>query len=166
MALSYGEVAEIIRIIDASNCEELILELEGARLVVRRGGASAGGEAARAPTVQSTTGTGSAAPSAADSAAARPARKSESSPTTAAPAGTTTVCSPMVGTFYRRPSPDEAPFIEQGASVRAGDALGLIEVMKLYTTIESPVDGVVEAILAEDGALAEFDQPLFVIRPR
>ena len=70
----------------------------------------------------------------------------------------------MVGTFYCRPSPDEAPFAPEGTKVSAGDTLCLIEVMKLYTTIEATADGIVDSILAEDGKLVEFDQPLFVIR--
>jgi biotin carboxyl carrier protein len=69
----------------------------------------------------------------------------------------------MVGTFYTRPSPDDAPFVEVGARVSAGDPMCMIEVMKLYTTIEASVSGVVTAILPEDGKLVEFDQPLFII---
>jgi biotin carboxyl carrier protein len=71
----------------------------------------------------------------------------------------------MVGSFYRRPSPHEAPFVEVGGRVGKGDPLCLIEVMKLYTTIEAPGDGIVEAIAVEDGAAIEFDQLLFVIKP-
>ena len=71
----------------------------------------------------------------------------------------------MVGTFYRRPSPDEAPFVDVGSQISPGDPLCMIEVMKLYTTITASVGGVVDAILVDDAALVEFDQPLFVIRP-
>jgi biotin carboxyl carrier protein len=70
----------------------------------------------------------------------------------------------MTGTFYCRPSPDEAPYVNEGEKVSSGDTLCLIEVMKLYTTIEATADGIVDSILAEDGKLVEFDQPLFVIR--
>ena len=70
----------------------------------------------------------------------------------------------MTGTFYCRPSPDAAAFVKEGEKVASGDTLCLIEVMKLYTTIEATADGIVESILAEDGKLVEFDQPLFVIR--
>ena len=69
----------------------------------------------------------------------------------------------MVGTFDRSPSPEEGPFVEEGTKVSAGDPLCLIEVMKLFTTIEATIDGIVEAVLADDGKLVEFDQPLFVI---
>ncbi len=72
---------------------------------------------------------------------------------------------PMVGTFYRRPSPQEPVFVEVGQKVSKGQPLCLIEVMKLFTTIEAPVAGTVEAIVADDGALVEFDQLLFHVRP-
>lgn len=71
----------------------------------------------------------------------------------------------MVGTFYRRPSPQEAIFVDVGQNVTKGQALCLIEVMKLFTTMEATIPGTIEAILPEDGALVEFDQVLFLIRP-
>jgi biotin carboxyl carrier protein len=71
----------------------------------------------------------------------------------------------MVGSFCRRPSPDAPPFVEVGTRVKAGDPLCLIEVMKLYTTISAPIDGVIEAIAAEDASPVEFDQLLFAIAP-
>jgi biotin carboxyl carrier protein len=71
----------------------------------------------------------------------------------------------MVGTFYRRPSPQDPVFVEAGQSVMKGQPLCLIEVMKLFTTIEAPTTGIVDAILPEDGSLVEFDQLLFRLRP-
>ena len=71
----------------------------------------------------------------------------------------------MVGTAYRRPAPDEPPFVEVGTRVEKGTPLCLIEVMKLYTTIEAPSDGVIAAIHVDGGALVEFDQILFSINP-
>ena len=71
--------------------------------------------------------------------------------------------SPMVGTFYSKPSPEEPPFVITGQEVKKGDTLCLIEVMKLFTAVECTADGTVEMIFAEDGALVEFDQPLFSI---
>lgn len=156
MSLSYKEVAEILKIIDASSCEEVVLELENTRLVVRRGGASDTGRSP-APAVESTA-----------SALETPTRTSSDSIAAKeyAPGSNENdivVRSPMAGTFYSRPSPDEAAFVDEGTRVSAGDTLCLIEVMKLYTTIESTADGLIESILAEDGNLVEFDQPLFVI---
>src|SRR5206468_3009959 len=68
------------------------------------------------------------------------------------------VRAPMVGSFYRRPSPQDKPFVEVGQRVNKGDPLCLIEVMKLYTTIEAPTEGVIEAIPTDDGSAVEFDQ--------
>ena len=165
MALSFKEVAEILKLIDASDCEEVILELDGTRLVVRRNGS--------APAAPPRADTPAAAPPAREAARAAPAGAEappapSASPVPAAPAveaGLTEVRAPMVGTFYRRPSPDEPAFVEVGAKVSAGDPVCLIEVMKLFTTIEAPVAGTVEAIQTEDAALVEFNQLLFLIRP-
>ncbi|AXY00045.1 acetyl-CoA carboxylase biotin carboxyl carrier protein [Vibrio alfacsensis] len=73
------------------------------------------------------------------------------------------VLSPMVGTFYRSPSPDSKSFIEVGQSVNAGDTLCIVEAMKMMNQIEADKSGVVTAILVEDGQPVEFDQPLVVI---
>lgn len=73
------------------------------------------------------------------------------------------VLSPMVGTFYRSPSPDAKSFIEVGQSVNVGDPLCIVEAMKMMNKIEADKAGVVTAILAEDGQPVEFDQPLVVI---
>lgn len=165
MSLSYGEVAQIVKILDASNCDEVVLELQGARLVVRRNGATGGSVVGPAST---TAGAGvSSQPSDHASPNDTPAPSTAARPHDESPAAAGhTVCAPMVGTFYRRPSPDDPPFVEVGNEVAAGDPLCLIEVMKLYTTIEATQAGTVEAILAEEGNLVEFDQPLFVIAPR
>lgn len=169
MPLSYSEVADIIKIIDASACEEVILELEGARLVVRRGGGTSQGSGGPPPTLPSApTSTIDTPKSAAPTSAPAPkTNPSPSAPTALAtePSGNTIIRAPMVGTFYRRPSPDQPAFVEVGSKIKAGDPLCLIEVMKLYTTIESTVNGTISAIAAEEGNLVEFDQPLFIIQP-
>lgn len=74
------------------------------------------------------------------------------------------VKSPMVGTFYRAPSPSASPFVEIGQVVKAGDVICIVEAMKMMNQIESDKSGTVEAILVENGQPVEFDQPLFVIR--
>ncbi|POA99611.1 acetyl-CoA carboxylase biotin carboxyl carrier protein [Chromobacterium sinusclupearum] len=71
--------------------------------------------------------------------------------------------SPMVGTFYRSPSPGAKSFVEVGQSVNAGDTLCIIEAMKLMNEIEADRSGVIKAILAEDGQPVEYGEPLFVI---
>jgi len=96
-------------------------------------------------------------------------------PTHAAPASTTppaatdepdeaTLCrSPMVGTFYRAPSPGSKPFVEEGVEVKVGDTLCIIEAMKILNQIESERAGVIRKILVENGQPVEYNQPLFVI---
>ncbi|QEM81478.1 acetyl-CoA carboxylase biotin carboxyl carrier protein [Halomonas binhaiensis] len=73
------------------------------------------------------------------------------------------ILSPMVGTFYRSPAPGAKPFIEVGSTVRKGETVCIVEAMKMMNQIEADRDGVVEAILVEDGEPVEFDQPLLVI---
>ncbi len=76
-----------------------------------------------------------------------------------------TVKSPMIGTFYRRPSPDKDVFIEVGDSIKEGDVTCIIEAMKLFNEIESEVSGKIVKILAEDSSPVEYDQPLFLVDP-
>ena len=73
------------------------------------------------------------------------------------------VKSPMVGTFYRSPSPSSPSFVELGQNVKAGDVVCIIEAMKMMNQIEADKSGVIEAILIEDGQPVEFDQPLITI---
>ena len=71
--------------------------------------------------------------------------------------------SPMVGTFYRAPSPSSAPFIKVGAKVKAGDVICIVEAMKMMNQIEAEKSGTIDSILAEDGEPVEFDQTLMTI---
>ena len=73
------------------------------------------------------------------------------------------VRAPLVGTFYRRPSPDDDPFVEVGATVEPGETLCIIEAMKIMNEIDAEVGGTVKEILVDDGEPVEYDQPLFVI---
>ncbi|MGX9934777.1 acetyl-CoA carboxylase biotin carboxyl carrier protein [Advenella kashmirensis] len=101
-----------------------------------------------------------AQPQPAPVAAAAPAAAAPAAP--AAPTGHI-VKSPMVGTFYRAPNPSSPPFVEVGATVAEGDALCIIEAMKLLNEIEADKSGVIREILVENGEPVEFGQPLFVI---
>ena len=74
------------------------------------------------------------------------------------------VKAPLVGTFYTSSAPGETPFVKVGDTVKKGQVLGIIEAMKLMNEIESEYDGVVEAVLAENERMVEYEQPLFVIR--
>lgn len=73
------------------------------------------------------------------------------------------VKSPMVGTFYRAPSPESDPFVEVGSTVKAGDTLCIVEAMKLLNEIEADFAGTVKAILVENGQPVEYGEPLFII---
>jgi acetyl-CoA carboxylase biotin carboxyl carrier protein len=84
-------------------------------------------------------------------------------PEAAAPSTANAVTSPMVGTFYRSPSPDAPAFVEVGQSVRAGDVLCIVEAMKMMNQIEADRAGTVTAIHAENGEPVEFDQPLITV---
>lgn len=103
-------------------------------------------------------------------AAAAPVPAANSGPSAAetAPENTETssghmIKSPMVGTFYRSPSPGSPAFVEAGKAVKAGDVICIVEAMKMMNQIEADKAGVIEAILAEDGEPVEFDQPLVTI---
>jgi acetyl-CoA carboxylase biotin carboxyl carrier protein len=130
----------LVSVVEASSEAEVSVEISGARVTVRRavaGTAPVGGGAA-----------------AGDDGAAEDEDE-----------GLIRVTSPMVGTFYRRPSPDQDPFCAVGQKVEAGQTLCLIEAMKLFNEIVADVSGTVRTIALEDGAPAEFGQLLFLIEP-
>jgi len=76
-----------------------------------------------------------------------------------------TIKSPIIGTFYRKPSPDKPLFVEVGQIIAEGDVLCVIEAMKLFNEIESEVSGKIVKILVDDSSPVEFDQPLFLVDP-
>jgi acetyl-CoA carboxylase biotin carboxyl carrier protein len=158
MSLTYKDVADIIKIIDASSCDEIVIELAGSKIVVRRG--NRGGDV---PVWSSAPGVPRqpavvAAPSS-PAPAAVPKENVRTEPATGNPA----VRSPMVGTFYRSPSPKDPPFVEVGSIVRVGDPLCIIEVMKLFTTVEADRAGRIVSIFPGNAEMVEFGQPLFQI---
>ena len=97
------------------------------------------------------------APAAAPAAAAAPAESADGSQEGHV------VKAPMVGTFYRSPSPDAKVFVEVGQAVKEGDTICIIEAMKLMNEIEADASGVVKAILVENGQPVEYGQPLFIL---
>ena len=162
MTLTYRDIAEILKAIDESQAEEIEIEVEGLRLAIRKKGASSQSFAHQAPAASET-----------DSSDSRQATTLEARPVvsepvamddTQAPPGHDIIRSPMVGTFYSRPNPEADPFVDPGTTVAEGDPLCLIEVMKLYTTVESTTSGIVVSVFAEDGKLVEFDQQLFLVK--
>ena len=76
-----------------------------------------------------------------------------------------TIKSPMIGTFYRKPSPDKAPFVEVGSTIGKGDVLCVVEAMKLFNEIEAEISGKIVKVLVDDSSPVEFDQPLFLVDP-
>ena len=104
-----------------------------------------------------------AAPAPAPAPAAAPA--AEAPAETAADAGLIEIKSPMIGTFYRKPSPDKDNFVEVGSAVKVGDTVCVIEAMKLFNEIESEVSGRIVKILVDDNSPVEYDQPLFLVEP-
>jgi acetyl-CoA carboxylase biotin carboxyl carrier protein len=161
VSLTHADIAEILRIIDASTLDEVIVEVGDVKVEVRRKGAA------------STSFAPAAAPAPAASASSEPAPAAPpAAGVPVAPAdgveieqGQEAVRSPMVGTFYRGSSPEEPPFVEVGSEVDTDSPLCLVEVMKLYTTIYAKRPGRVARICAEDAELVEYDQVLFVIDP-
>ena len=146
------KVKKLIELIEESDVDEIEIHEgeESVRISRRSAAAPAAIQTIQAP-----------APVAAAPVPAGPA------PTPAAPEPAETlghsVKSPMVGTFYRSPSPGAPSFIEVGQSVKAGDPVCIVEAMKMMNQIDADKSGVIEAILVEDGEPVEFDQPLVVI---
>jgi len=153
VSLTYDDIAEIIKLVDSSSCDELVIETNDIKLVVRRNGAPAAPAAEYTERGSSPT---KVVPVSAPAAAVS---------TVEAAAGQIEVAAPMVGTFYRAPSPEAPAFVEVGSVVNPGQPLCLIEVMKLFTTINSEVAGRIVQIGAENAELVEYGRTLFVIEP-
>lgn len=94
-----------------------------------------------------------------------PSAASSTAQTPAVAANTVTIKSPMIGTFYRRPSPDKPNFVEVGDEVSIGEVVCIIEAMKLFNEIESEVSGKIVKILVDDASPVEYDQPLYLVEP-
>jgi acetyl-CoA carboxylase biotin carboxyl carrier protein len=98
----------------------------------------------------------------------RPSISLEKAPIAPAPAvadNLITIKSPMIGTFYRRASPDKPLMAEEGTEVNVGKVVCIIEAMKLFNEIESEVKGTIVKVLVEDASPVEYDQPLFLVQP-
>lgn len=162
MDLTHSDVQNILKIIDdAEHLEEIELAYGDFHLHVRRHGAPAGGAAMpQAPAPAAT-----AAPPTTASAPPRVAAAPRAYVEPAVPEGMVAIRAPMLGTFYRAPSPGEKPFVEVGQQVKASDTVCLIEVMKLFNSITAGVDGRIARIFAENAALVEYRQILILIEP-
>ena len=181
MSLTHSDIAEIIKLVDQSTLDEFVVEVGDLKVEIRRKGAMPSAPAGAAASTPPPAAVSSPAPSVPPSAAVSPPEPALQAPPASASAqpesppappgepvlgeGQVAVRSPMVGTFYRRPSPDEPAYVEVGSEVGADAPLGLVEVMKLYTTIHAKTPGRIARICANDADLVEYDQLLFVIDP-
>ncbi|MEW6447031.1 MAG: acetyl-CoA carboxylase biotin carboxyl carrier protein [Bacillota bacterium] len=145
-SMNIKEIRELLKLLEESNVTEFSLETAGTKLTIRKGSLPA---STRDASVR-------------EQAAAEAAVKEET-PSVAAE-DLYTVQSPMVGTFYRAPSPDSPPYVEVGDKVEKGKVLCIVEAMKLMNEIQSEVAGEVVEILVENGHPVEYGQPLFLIR--
>lgn len=150
------KIKKLIELVEESGITELEVQEEEGTVRISRA----------APAVAPAAVQYAAAPVVAATPAAAPAQ----APAAATPAPAASdelsghlVRSPMVGTFYRSPSPEAKAFVEVGQSVKVGDALCIVEAMKMMNRIEADKAGVVKAILINDGDAVEFDEPLIVI---
>lgn len=150
------KIKKLIELLEESNIGELEIKEGEESVRIARNSGTTQYFSAPAPAF--------AAPAAAPVAAAPAAPASAPAAAPVAPVSSGHVVkSPMVGTFYRSPSPGSPSFIEVGKTVKAGDVICIIEAMKMMNQIEADKSGVIEAILVEDGNPVEFDQPLVTI---
>ena len=145
MSLTAKDVAEITRLLNESTFDELYLEIDGLKLSLKRGSAAQ---------TESDQSVPEAHPPAAPARAAEPIADPDIHNVTA----------PLLGTFYRSPKPGAQPFVEVGSQVQEDSIIGILEVMKLMSTVRAGVRGAVTEILTQDGALVEYGEVLLRIR--
>lgn len=144
--MTLQDITSLIDRLEASSIAHLEWESDGARLVLKKA----------APAAPHSPAPAAPAPQ-------PPAAASVEVPAVQPQEGCM-VKAPLVGTYYAAPSPDAAPFVQVGQTVKKGDTLCLIEAMKMMNEIPAPVDGVVDAVLAENGEVVGFDAPLFCLK--
>ena len=157
--MDFKQIQELIRLINKSNIGELTVEEKGFKITIKQ----------KQETVQQVL---TAAPVYAQQPVAAPAalasntaaEKSKSAADTAS-SNLITIKSPMIGTFYRRASPDKPLFVEVGDEITPGKVVCIIEAMKLFNEIESEVSGKVVKVLVDDASPVEYDQPLYLVEP-
>lgn len=149
------KIKKLIELVEESGITELEVSEEEGTVRISRAAPMA------APAVQYAVAP--QAPATVAPAVSTPAPAATPAPAPAAEISGHAVLSPMVGTFYRSPSPEAKPFVEVGQTVNVGDALCIVEAMKMMNRIESDKAGTIKAILVNDGEAVEFDQKLFII---
>ncbi len=163
--MDFKQIQELIKMINKSNIGEVSIEEKGFKLTIKQKEEPVQ-QVIAAPTMAmpAAASYAAAAPAAAPASAAAPAADKPK----AAEASTdnlVTIKSPMIGTFYRSPSPGKPVFVEPGSEINAGSVVCIIEAMKLFNEIESEVKGKIVKILVEDASPVEYDQPLFLVEP-
>ncbi|WP_298417764.1 acetyl-CoA carboxylase biotin carboxyl carrier protein [uncultured Kordia sp.] len=158
------EIQSLIKFVAKSGASEVKLEMEDVKITIKTGEVK--GETTTVVQQIPMAGIPQQAPVAPVAPVAPAATEA---PATPAPADDDskyiTIKSPIIGTFYRKPSPDKPAFVEVGQSIAEGDVLCVIEAMKLFNEIESEVSGKIVKVLVDDSSPVEFDQPLFMVDP-
>ena len=157
------EIQSLIKFVAKSGASEVKLETDDIKITIRTGATTGSHETTyvqQVPVAQAHV-----APAAAPAAADAPAQPTAAQKEAEEDAKYITIKSPIIGTFYRKPSPDKPAFVEVGSTIAKGDVLCVIEAMKLFNDIESEVSGKIVKILVDDSSPVEFDQPLFLVDP-
>ena len=157
------EIHNLIKFVSKSGVNEVSLEQGDFKITIRTD--TPGSEPVYIQQSIPAVAAATAAPVAAPAPAASSADDSANSGDSADDSKYITVKSPMIGTFYRRPSPDKDIFANVGDTIAPGDVLCIIEAMKLFNEIESEVSGKIVKILVDDVSPVEYDQPLFLVDP-
>ncbi|GAA4968145.1 acetyl-CoA carboxylase biotin carboxyl carrier protein [Algibacter aquimarinus] len=158
------EIQNLIKFVAKSGASEVKLEMDDIKITIRTGSDSSDTTIVhQVPAAQPIQQIAPVAAQPAATEAVAPAKQESTSDSD--DSKYITIKSPIIGTFYRKPSPDKPLFVEVGQSIAEGDVLCIIEAMKLFNEIESEVSGKVVKILVDDSSPVEFDQPLFLVDP-
>ena len=164
--MEYKQIQELIKTINKSNISELHIEEGDFKITIKQElAAPAQYVRMQQMPMQMPQQAPQQAQLPAPQAATAPAAEKPAAAPASAGGNTTTIKSPMIGTFYRSPSPDKPVFVNVGDEIKAGQVLCIIEAMKLFNEIESEVSGRLVKVVADDSSPVEYDQPLFIIEP-
>jgi len=162
--LKIQEIREIIKLVDGSSINEFTYEAEGTKIKLKKTGAASDTAAAPAAPAAPQAPAAPAAPAAPQAPVSEDNGAEQTAATESANANMHKILSPMVGTFYQSPSPEEAAYVQVGSKVSAEQVVCIVEAMKLFNEIEAEVDGEIAEILVKDGQLVEYGQPLFLVK--
>ena len=159
--MNLSQIQELIKFVSKSGVSEVAIEQKDFKITIK----ATDGKGKVQEVIQ--VAMPAAAPVAIAAAAPAPAAATAApaAPAAEAKGNLIEVRSPMIGTFYRSPSPDKPAFIEVGQTIKAGDTVCVIEAMKLFNEIESEVSGTIVKVLVNDSTPVEYDQPLFLVEP-